>query len=217
MINKKVTIIISLIVILTATLGLVAFSYAWYVLEYVESTEFLLQADGFVVIYFNEDVEYSDIVLTPALAMENAIRDNQYMDVLTEYNSGDPNPSYIQKAATVGTYAAIVNYYNGEENPIKNELFIDIDAFVTIDENTQVRISLEKEISIIIRVVIEDGRGINPTVTIDNLQPRQVFSVPPESIIEVTLVAYIKQPDDLCAPDLNRGPLSFAISVDSRI
>lgn len=217
MINKKVGIIISLIVILTAALGLVAFSYAWYVVEYSEKIDFFLQADGFVIIYFDDEVEYSDIVLTPATAMANAIRDNQHIDVLKEYNPADTTPSYIEKAATVGHYAAVINYLNESITVTSNQLFIDIDAFVTLNENTQVRINLERELSIMLTVVITDTRGIEEPVTISNLQPKQVFSVPPQSKIDVSLHAYIKLPDDLCAPALNQGPLSFVISVDSRV
>lgn len=215
MISKKMAITISLIVILTATLGLVVFSYAWYVVEYSEQIEFNLQADGFVIIYFDEEVEYSDIAITPAIAMKDAIRDNNYMDVLVEYNPADPNPSYVEKAATVGHYQALVNYYNGSESTANN-IFVDVVAFVSTDEFTQSIINLERELNIVISVVITDSFGGGEQVTVDNLLPGQVFSVPPQSLIEVSLTAYIKQVDDLCAPVLNQGPLTFMISVDAR-
>ncbi|NLL55784.1 MAG: hypothetical protein GX242_01040 [Clostridiales bacterium] len=217
MINKRVTIIISLIVILTAILGLVAFSYAWYVLEYSQRTEFYLQADGFIIIYFDDEVEYSDIKLTPAVAMKDAIRDNKYMDVLREYNPNDPEPSYIEKTATVAHYEAIVNYYNGEENPVNNDIFIDIDAFVTLSESTQVPINLERELNIVISVTIEDLLGEEELIVIDDLKPGEVFSVTPQSIVEISLTAYLKLPDDLCAPALKERPLSFIVTVDSRV
>lgn len=215
MLNKKVLSVILLLVMLTATLGLVAFSYAWYVVEKSERMEFYLQADGFLIIYFSEDVDYSDTIITPALAMPYAVRDNLNMDVLRVYNELDPEPSYIQTAATVGTYDAVINYHNAEQIPIENNISIQIEAWVTLSETARVPINLEREINISISVNVIDSQGEEENYTIDNLAPGQVFTVPPLSVIEVTLNAYIKLPDDLCAPALNEGPLSFIVRVES--
>lgn len=216
MINKKVFITVLLLVILTTTLGLVAFSYSWYILEQTRKMDFSLPADGFLIIYFNEDVEYSDTVITPAIAMPYAVRDNLYMDVLREYDEEDEQPSYIEKAATVGVYDAVVNYYNEEENNQINTLSVSVSAHVTLSSGAKVPIDVDRELSIIISIVVEDIAGQTPNYTIAPLQPDQSFTVPPRSMISVTLEAYIKHPDELCAPALNEGPLSFVVTVVSR-
>ncbi|HKL73733.1 MAG TPA: hypothetical protein VJ903_02450, partial [Clostridia bacterium] len=206
MISKKIIITLLLLVILTTTLGIVVFSYAWYNAEKAANMDFNLLADGFLIINFSEDVDYSDTIITPAIAMPYAERDNLYMDVLRVYDENDPQPSYIQTAAKVATYNALLSYYNEEENSQENELVINIDAVVTLPGDVKVPINLEREISIIINVLIEDSLGEEPPFTIENLAPGDVFTVPQKSIVSLTLDAYIKLPDVLCAPALNEGP-----------
>lgn len=215
MFNKKILIVILSLVSLTTTFGLVAFSYAWYTMEQSEQLDFHLPADGFLIIEFNEEVDYSDTVITPAVAMVDAVRNGEYMDVLRAYNVEDPTPSFIETVAEAGTYAAVLQYYNAEENITGNEIVIIVEAVATLPDETEVPINLDREISIVISVLVEDSLGVAEDVTISPLASGEAFSVPSKSIITITLVAYIKLPDELCDPALNEGVLTFLVTVTS--
>lgn len=213
MLKKKMLIIILSLVTITTIVGLVAFSYAWYLQSRTEALTLSLEADGFLIITFDEDIDYSETILTPAVAITDAVKNNEYMNVLTAYNENDATPSYIQTVATVANYGTVLNYYNADETVTTNEITIICEAKSTLPDGTEVSISLEREITLLISVLIEDADGIEEDVTISPVISGEAFSVPSRSVIGINLSAYISLPDELCDRALNEGVVTITITV----
>ena len=214
MVSKKLLIILLCLVTLTTGVGLVAFSYSWYLQGNIDAMTYELDADGFLIIYFDEDIDYSENILTPAVAVKGAIRNNQYLPYDPRITETNPKPSYIQTAAVSATYDAVLNYFNAEEDTvIDNDITINIEAKSTLPDNTIVPINLERELSIIISATIVDSVTLDSsTITVT---PGIAFTIPPKSVITFSLNACIILPDELCDPALNEGLVTIALAVTS--
>lgn len=211
--NKKIFILILSLVSLTTVVGLVAFSYAWFFQEQIEEMSYEINADGFLIIYFDEDMDYSDSPLRPATAMKDAVKNNLYMDVLKVYDELDETPSYIQEAATVASYAGVLNYLNAEEPSAGNELIITCEARAKLPNGEVVPISIERELNITITIDIIDTLGVQPDIHIPSVGSGEPFTVYEQSLVTVSLSAYIKLPDELCDPAINEGILTIVVNV----
>lgn len=203
------------LVVVTTLVGLIALSYAWYSNEQTGKLSFNLPAQGFLILEFEEDVDWGDKVLTPAVAWENALVDNLYMDVLREYDPSDENPSYITTAATIVEYGAVLNYHNAEENQTNNEIVIKCEAYSYLPDGTKVPISLERELSVTVSAVVTDSNGQEPDYELDIVPLNTAFPVPPQSVVSLSLSCYIKLPDELCDSSLLLGRLMILVTVTS--
>jgi hypothetical protein len=218
MTNKKLLIVILAMLTITTIVGLVAFSYAWYKQLQSDTLSYSLDADGFLILYFDEDVDYSDTILSPAILMEDALKNNEYYDIFTVYNAEDATPSYVESAATVASYSAVLNYLNEEEEDSSddyNQITIICEVVSILSDDSEIPINLERELNLIISAEIIDNTGEIDTYTIDSITSGVAFDVPLNSIVTFNLEAYILLPDELCDPAINEGTLSIRMYVST--
>lgn len=81
--------------------AVIAYSLAWFQVDVATPYTFDIHANGVLYVYVDAEIMDNDSPLVPAVAIPGAIQEGLPYDVLTVYNAGDANPSYIQKVASV--------------------------------------------------------------------------------------------------------------------
>lgn len=104
--NKR---LLSLIAVVSLVLALSlggCVSGAWFQESAGNSGAFELVADGvlLIIIEVPADPEPADGVMTPAKLLPGALANHEDFDVTRVYNVADPNPSYVERAATVAHF-----------------------------------------------------------------------------------------------------------------
>lgn len=105
--------VLALITAITIIVLVVAMSNSWYAGNLEYSHQFVIEADGVLYLYMPATTVNTNKSLKPAVAMPYAVANNLYMDVLTEYDSNAPYPSYVSKAASIESYSTDFIFYNG--------------------------------------------------------------------------------------------------------
>lgn len=212
--NTRLLFILIVVLTVTLTVGVVAFTFAWYTQRQTTNHNFNIEADGFLVIAFDEDPDFGETVLDPAVAMPYAVRDNLYMDVLTAYDESSDNPSFIAKTATVAEYVVVLNYYNEDDslNP-QCDLIFSLSAECVMKNGTTSPLNIEKELNITIKANITASDG---AVTESEIILGEPFNLNGNSSVTITLSVYILLPDELCDPALTNGNLHLELSVVSQ-
>lgn len=90
----------------------VAFTVAWYQEETATPYFFEIKADGILYVYVDTVIVENNDSLTPAVAIPGAIQEGMPYNVLETYDPGSPNPSYIEKAASVTNVVGAFRVYN---------------------------------------------------------------------------------------------------------
>lgn len=212
--SKKLLIALTTMMFAALIVVAVALSYSWYSVRQTSDLEIDIPANGFFVIVFEEEPDYGDIALKPAVAMPNAVRDNLYMDVLTVFNESDVNPSYISEAATVANYNTILKYYNEDTTLLPNcDLIFDANARVLLPDGTETPLELEKELVIKCSADIEYRDG-KPAENVE-VNLKVPFTIQSNAVITFNMEVYIALPDELCDPAVNEGVLRIILSVAS--
>lgn len=81
--------------------AVIAYSLAWFQVDVATPYTFDIHANGVLYVYVDAEIMDNDSPLVPAVAIPGAIQEGLPYDVLTVYNAGDANPSYIHKVASV--------------------------------------------------------------------------------------------------------------------
>ena len=90
----------------------VAFTVAWYQEETATPYFFEIKADGILYVYVDTVIVENNDSLTPAVAIPGAIQEGMPYNVLETYDPNSPNPSYIEKAASVTNVVGAFRVYN---------------------------------------------------------------------------------------------------------
>lgn len=99
--EKTKKLIIMGVLAITLAVSLIAFSVAWFQEKVVTPYSFVINANGVLYVYMDSEVVANEQPLIPAVAMPGAVSAGRYIDVLTEYDPASPNPSYVEKAASI--------------------------------------------------------------------------------------------------------------------
>lgn len=114
--NKLFSLIIAALIALSVLLNGCA-SGAWFQESAENSTSFEMVADGVLLIVI--DVPSTSFEgegsMTPAVLMENALREHKYFDVKKLYNEADPENerSYVQNIATDAVFKLYITFFTG--------------------------------------------------------------------------------------------------------
>ncbi len=212
--SKKIgLIIITVISGITLLIAGAAVTYSWYTSRITSDKDLTIPATGVILISFDNEEDYSPNYMYHAVAMENAVRDNKYIDVLTEYDSSSDNPSYVEKVATVFTYTNVINF---TENPVEEvpeggyPFWISLDTYVI---NNGVRIDdLADEISCKIYLDINYENEALPDVTGIEQEPNNRYNLLGQARINLTITMNYAKCDEECDPALIGGELHLVIS-----
>ena len=230
MTKQKITLIALVCVVLSSLLLSVgAFTYSWYSTRISDDKVVEVPADGYLVVGFTDNPIMVDGTLTPAIAMDNAVRDNKYMDPLRVYSESDPiesnvdseRRSYIKSIATSYTHVENIEFYEDPTSETDNYVYdfvLTAEAFVKIgEEQTRTPINTPREIdfSISIDVDYDEGEDIEDLVII----PEVPFQIDSNATITITITTWLALPDELCDPLLisNQLFLEFGIGVTPRL
>lgn len=111
---------LSLIIILLIALSLLSSgcaSGAWFKESAENTTDFELVADGVLLIVIDvpSTVFEGEGTMTPAVLMENALREHKYFDVKKLYNGSDPEieRSYVKNIATDAVFKLNITFLTG--------------------------------------------------------------------------------------------------------
>lgn len=99
--TKITQLIITGMLAVALVVAAIAYSLAWYQMDVATPYTFEIHANGVLYVYVDSVVVDNDSALVPAVCIPGAISEGLNYDVLTLYNAGDANPSYISKVASV--------------------------------------------------------------------------------------------------------------------
>ena len=217
---KQKTTLILITCLLTASLLLAigTVTLSWYQSRNVTDREVKIPADGYIVVGFDENPVVVDGILKPAICMPNAVRDNQYFDVLKVYNQSDDVVSYVETPATTHTFTETVTFY---EDPTKTETIGSYDFMLTTQayvklgaEETKYNINTSREINFEIKADINYADGQKETDVV--ITPGVAYNLKGSATIKLTIKMWLALPDELCDPVLidNKLYCEFGIRVD---
>mgnify|MGYP004576676579 FL=1 len=194
--NSK-SLLLSLISVTTAcVLALVGFSFAWYTSKTSADKIIDMQANGVLIIYFEENIDVSDTKLKPAVAKPDAIRNN-----VTDFNVLDGSDPNIDTPATTVEYNAILRYINAEEGTTTtpSDVKIKCTAKMIFKDGSEQKLSLIDDIIVSLSVGVQYATA-NTVTAIPNVSFDENFRIEGDGNIHIDLQVYLAQPDELCNP-----------------
>ncbi len=228
---KQKTTLILITCLLTASLLLAigTVTLSWYQSRNsAELPDVAIPADGYIVVGFDEDPEIASGSLLPAVAIENAVRDNRYFDVTRAYNIADENPSWIKTVAQEYTFQERVTFYGDptykEDNGLSEDAIVTYDLMLTAqayvksgEEETRLNINTKREICFEIVANIDYANIEDKTDVI--ITPGNAFNLKESATITLTITVWLALPDELCDPALlsNDLYLEFGINVEPKV
>ena len=194
--NPKSLLLSLIAVTIACVLALVGFSFACYTSKTSADKALNLQANGVLIIYFEENIDVSDAKLKPAVASPNAIRNN-----VTDFNVLDESDPNIDTPATIVEYDAILKYINAEEGTTStpSDVKIKCVAKMTFADGTEQELSLADDLIVLLSVEIRYAYE-NTVTPIPGVSFDESFRIAGDGNIHIGLQVYLAQPDELCNP-----------------
>lgn len=217
--QKKTLILITCLLTVSLVLAIGTATFSWYQSRVSTDREVEIPADGFIIVGFDEDPVEVDDILSPAVCMPNAIRDNLYYDVLRAYNPSDDQVSYIESVAESYTYTDTISFYEDPTDTTASsyDFTLSAQAYVKLGaDEVKHNINTTREINFEIVADIdytdtslEDESGV--TIT-----PDVKFNLKGSATINISITMWLALPDELCDPALisNKLFFEFGIKVD---
>lgn len=217
--QKTSLIIITCLISASLLLALGAVTFSWYQSRISSDKDVEIPADGFIVVGFDENPVVVNDILSPAIAMTNAVRDNRYMDVMRVYNESDETPSWIETVAETYTYTDTITFYEDptDETISSYNFTLTAQAYVKVgEEETKIPINTARELDFLI---VADVDYTDPNIAdVEDLAitPEIKFNVAGSATIKVSITLWLALPDELCDPALisNNLYLEFGIVAD---
>lgn len=214
--QKRMLIIITCLLSASLVLALGTVTFSWYQAKISTDKEIVIPADGFLIVGFDEKPLVVDHILTPAIAMPNAIRDNKYIDVKRVYKESDSPISYVSKVAQTYTYTDKISFYqdpDADENATY-DFVLTAQAYVKLgDDETIHHINTDREIIFDITADIDYTDAKHADVTDIAITPEATFNILGSATITVQIEICLAQPDELCDPSLISNKLYFEFGV----
>ncbi|MBR2349386.1 MAG: hypothetical protein IKA77_02050 [Clostridia bacterium] len=216
--NKKTSLLIlTCVLTFSLVLALGTVTYSWYLSRISSDKEIEIPAAGYIVVGFDENPFVADEPLAPAVAMPNAIRDNQYIDVTKVYSESDSPISYVQTVATQYTHEDSIHFYE-DPNDTTTELYsfvLTVQAYILDANGEEQYINTDNELRF---NIIGDVDYIEENVTDEadiNITPEVAFNIKGSAHIDLTITFWLALPDELCDPALisNQLYLKFGVAV----
>ncbi|MBR2480741.1 MAG: hypothetical protein IKB56_05485 [Clostridia bacterium] len=218
---KQKTTLIIITCLLTASLVLAigTVTFSWYQSRLSSDQGMTIPADGFLIVGFDENPEVAVGTLAPAIAKENAVRDNKYFDVKQLYNESDENPSWIEKEAQEYTHTEVITFYEDptNENIQSYKFLLTAQAFVKQGESeTKYNINTNREIVFDISALVDYTDLEDPASPID-ITLGTPFYIDGSAKITLTITMWLALPDELCDPMLISNDLycEFGIKAEA--
>lgn len=220
--KKKTTLLIlTCVLTFSLVLALGTVTYSWYLSRISTDKTVEIPAAGYIVVGFDENPFVADAPLSPAVAIPNAIRNNQYIDVLKEYDASDNPISYVQTVATQYTYEDAIHFYE-DPNDTTTELYsfvLTVQAYILNEAGEEQYINTDNELRFniigdvhytdeIAQPAAEDETGIE-------IIPEVPFNIKGSAHIDLNITFWLALPDELCDPALisNQLYLKFGVAV----
>ena len=216
--QKTTLIIITCLISASLLLALGAVTFSWYQSRVSSDKDVEIPADGFIVVGFDENPVVVDDILSPAIALPNAVRDNRYMDVMRVYDKNDGTPSWIETVAETYTYTDTITFYEDptDETISSYNFTLTAQAYVKAGEETKIPINTARELNF---AIVADINYTDANLTdVEDLAitPEVKFNVEGSATINVSITLWLALPDELCDPALisNNLYLEFGIVAD---
>ncbi|MDE7373364.1 MAG: hypothetical protein K2N18_04795 [Clostridia bacterium] len=217
--KKKSLIVITACLAIALCVAGVGVGFAWYTASSGADDQFELDADGYLVVYFDED-EITLDAIKPAVAVKGAINNN-----VTDFDVLTADGSKVAEAATVVSKEGFLHYLNESgDQSAKAEIAISCEAYMVFADGSKEKLSLEYDLSVEIAISWvyinkNDGlsgdseentgsqsgeNGLENTLSItqdDWKTPSKTkFNVDGSADVTMTTTMYFRQVDDLCYP-----------------
>ncbi len=201
--RKLIALILTASLFFTVVVAVVGVTIAWYSTKTSQETGLELNANGVMVVFFDNQPIFSATMLKPAVAVKDKITQNTTsFDVLT-------TNSNVSEAATSVTVTSAFTYLNSSGSD--SSAYGLIPAYVTVDAEAKVVFDpdtaneREESISIAEELAIQISAAINYTDTSltdfnNNVVIGTPFLIDGDATITFTITMYLKKVDDLIDP-----------------
>ena len=218
--KKKSLIVITACLAFALCLAGVGVGFAWYTASSGADNQLELDADGYLVVYFDEN-QYTLDAIKPAVAKKGAINDNQ-----TEFNVLEVGGNVVE-AATVASKEGFLHYLNESNNQSdKAEIAFSCEAYMVFADGRKEKLSLEYDLSVEIAiswVYLDKNAGLNGdndengnsegdlsntfSIKKDDWKTPSKTKFTLDGSADLTLMTtmYLRQVDDLCDPRIREA------------
>lgn len=206
--KKKSLILITVSLAITLTVAAVGVAFAWYTESSDADNQIELNADGYLVVYFEEN-ECTLDAIKPAVARKGAVNEG-----IADFNVLEVGENVVEAAAVVKNEDAMFRYIN-ESNQQSNRADIEFscEAYMVFPDGTKQEISLKYDLSVEIDMTWvyldheegesgSDGAGGTYSIKMDDWQTpsKTKFTLENSADVTMTTTLYFRQVDDLCDP-----------------
>lgn len=195
--KRKGLIITTICLAIALCIAAIGLTFAWYTNRTGVETGMILNANGVLVVYFDEDVKEGDSI-KPAVARPGAIRDN-----VTEFDvlNGDEN---IVETAKVSAFESIFRYMNetGEASgSAQEDITMRCSAKMVFSDGSDMELSLVYDLGVEVEA---SGKyiGTEEEFVVPPIKWGEPFTVKGNADITLKIKVYFLQPDELCTPYL---------------
>ena len=218
--KKKSIILITACLAVTLIVAAVGVAFAWYTESAGAGNQIELNADGYLVVYFEEN-ECALDAIKPAVARKGAI-----IEGVTDFNVLEVGENIVEAATVVKNEDAMFRYLN-ESNPQSNraEIEFSCEAYMVFADGTKQKLSLKYDLSVEIDMTWvylnqseaeAAAEGVDGTFSIKNddwtTPSKTKFTVAKSADVTMTTTLYLRQVDDLCDP-LIRGAEKIQVII----
>lgn len=207
--KKKSLIIITACLAIALCLAGVGVGFAWYTSSVGVDNQFELDADGFLVVYFEEN-EYTLSAIKPAVAKPGSVKDNEEFDVLTE------GGNILEAATTAVNEDAIFRYLNESDTQSDAaQIVLSCEAYMVFEDGTKEKLSLDFDLCVKVDITWTyinapegaDNSGNEFSITEDSWKSvaGTRFNIDGSADFSMTTTIYLRQVDDLCDPRIREA------------
>lgn len=212
--KKKSLIIITVCLAITLCVAAIGVAFAWYTSSAGADNQFNMSADGYLVVYFDEN-EYTLDAIKPAVAKKGAITDN-----VLDFNVLEVGGNVVE-AATVVSKESMLRYINeSDKQSNKAEMAVTCDIYMIFADGSKEKLSLEYDLSVEIELEWKylggNGEANTFSITKDDWKTpsKTKFTVDDSADITLNTTMYLRQVDDLCYPSIrNAEKIQVTIQV----
>ncbi|MCM1306740.1 MAG: hypothetical protein NC037_00915 [Bacteroides sp.] len=203
--KKKSLIILTACLAVALIVAAVGVGFAWYTSSAGADNQLEIEADGYLVIYFDEN-EYPLEAIKPAVASAGAINNN-----VTDFDVLNVGGNVVE-AATVVQRHGFLHYLNQSDASSANaQIDLSCDVYMVFEDGSKEKLSLQYDMCVAIDlswVYLDAQNGENPASNAVNIGVDDWWQNPSKTVlnldgsadISLDVTMYLRQVDDLCSP-----------------
>ena len=202
--KNALVLIVTLSLLLTIVVAVVGVTIAWYSTKTAQETGLELNANGVMVVFFDDEQIFSQTQLKPAVARKDKITEN-----VTSFDVTTVNENVSEAATTVTVTSAFTYLNSSSENSelyglVPADITVSVEGKLVFSDDSEKTLIVSDELNVSI-VAAVDYKNTDLTDFNQNVTLNTPFEIEGDATIVFTTTMYFKNVDDLIDPDILRA------------